>query len=66
MLLPFARGAETLFRAAELMGFIDEFAAALLAGAILYAPFTWLLWASGYLRILLKAARLNRWGFGFE
>ena len=46
------------------MGFTDEFAAALLAGAVLYAPFTWLLWASGYLRILVKAAKLNRWGFG--
>ena len=46
------------------MSFADEFLAALFAGVILYAPFTWLLWASGYLRILLKAAKLNRWGFG--
>ena len=46
------------------MSTITEFLTALLAGAILYAPFTWLLWASGYLRILLKAAKLNRWGFG--
>lgn len=35
----------------------------LTAGAVLYAPFAFLFWASGYLKLLTDAARARGWGF---
>ena len=31
-------------------------------GYLLFAPIGYLTWASGYLRLLTKAAKRNRWG----
>jgi hypothetical protein len=46
------------------MDFLTQFLADFLAGAVLYLPFVWLMWASTYLNTLVRMARLNRWGFG--
>ena len=46
-----------------MVDYLNLFLLDLAAGAVLYAPFAFLFWASGYLKLLTDAAKARGWGF---